>query len=51
LSSPRGHIAYGTDRIDHRNLGSVSTRMLIVLALVCGLLIIAAFAIQFFVVT
>jgi hypothetical protein len=38
-----------TDRIAHRNLGPVSTRMLIILALVCGLLIIAAFAIQIFV--
>jgi hypothetical protein len=30
----------------HRNLGSVSTRMLIILALVCGLVILAAFAAQ-----
>ncbi len=41
----------GADRIDHRNLAPVSTRMLIILALVCGLLIIAAFAIQIFVAT
>jgi hypothetical protein len=41
----------GSDRIDHRNLGPVSTRMLIILAVVCGLLILAAFAIQFFVAT
>ena len=39
------------DPIDHRNLAAVSTRMLIILALVCGLLIIAAFAIQIFVAT
>jgi hypothetical protein len=30
----------------HRNLTPVSTRMLIILALVCGLLILAAFAAQ-----
>jgi hypothetical protein len=41
----------GADQIDHRNLGPVSTRMLIILALVCGLLIIAAFAVQIFVAT
>jgi hypothetical protein len=41
----------GAGPIAHRNLGSVSTRMLIILALVCGLLIIAAFAIQIFVAT
>ena len=41
----------GSDRIDHRNLGLVSTRMLIILAVVCGLLILAAFAIQIFVAT
>ena len=30
----------------NRNLAAMSTRMLIILALVCGLLIIAAFAVQ-----
>jgi hypothetical protein len=36
----------GVVLVTHRNLAPVSTRMLIVLALVCGLLILAAFAAQ-----
>jgi hypothetical protein len=35
-----------TDQGAHRNLAVVSTRMLVILALVCGLLIITAFAVQ-----
>ena len=48
---PADRPVMGASPIAHRNLGSVSTRMLIILALVCGLLIIAAFAIQIFVAT
>jgi hypothetical protein len=35
----------------HRNLAPVSTRMLIILALVCGLVILAAFAAQIWLAT
>ncbi len=38
-------------RDTHRNLGPVSTRMLIILALVCGLLILGAFAAQIWIAT